>query len=164
MVQTLTITTNEARWPNAALLLFMLAAVLFVTTVQAMFWARGYQTTPKEIMDWWPDVTDPQRLIMLQREQKRHAAAFYMWSNRARVTYSAALLCLLAALTALAVPPETHQQATLLRWLAVAIGVAAFSAETLWIAGSFTDPKWMRGLLHPPRNAAFDSSSADPEP
>ena len=142
----------------------MLAAVLCVTTVRAMFWACGYQTTPKEIMDWWPDVTDPQRVTMLQREQKRHAAAFYMWSNRARVTYSAALLCLLAALTTLAVPPETHQHATLLRWLAVAIGVAAFIAETIWIVGSFTDPKWMRRLLHPPQNVTLDSSFDNPEP
>ena len=41
MVQTLTITTSAARWPDAALVLFMLAAVLFVATLQAMFWARG---------------------------------------------------------------------------------------------------------------------------
>jgi hypothetical protein len=152
MVQTFTITTSEARWPDAGLLLFMLAAVLFVATVQAMFWARGYQTNPKEIQDWWPDATDPQRLNQLRREQKRHVAGFRMWSNRARVTYSAALLCLLAALTLLAVPPESHGQAPFLRWLAVAIGVAAFLGEAVWITGSFADPKWMRRLLHPPRD------------
>src|SRR5690242_12114963 len=33
MVQTITINTGQARWPDAALLLFMLAAVLFVTAV-----------------------------------------------------------------------------------------------------------------------------------
>ena len=163
MVQTLTITTSEARWPDAALLLFMLAAVLFVTTVQAMFWARGYQTNPKEMKDWWPDAADSQRLIQLGREQKRHAAGFRMWSNRARVTYSTALLCLLAALTVVAVPPGSHGQAPTFRWLAVAVGTAAFIAETIWTVGSFTNPKWMAWLLQPPRDDSFDSSSANRE-
>ncbi len=152
MAQTLTIKTSEARWPDAALLLFMLAAVLFVTAVQAMFWARGYQASPAEIKAWWPDVTDPQRLKRLQREQKRHAAGFRMWSNRARVTYSAALLSLLAALTILAVPPDSYGQAAVLRWLAVAVGAAAFIAESIWTMGSFTNPRWMAWLLQPPRD------------
>ena len=138
MVQTITIRTSEARWPGVALLLFMLAAVLFVTAVQAMFWARGYQTTPKEIKDWWPDAEEHERLKQLRRDQKRHAAGFRMWSNRARVTYSAALLSLLAALTILAVPPESYVQAPFWRWLAVAVGSAAFIFEAVWTAGSFT--------------------------
>jgi len=150
MVQTLTITTSETRWPDAAFLLFMLAAVLFVTTVQAMFWARGYQTSPSEIKGWWPDSTDPKRLEKLQHEQKQHAAGLRMWSNRARVTYSAALLSLLAALTMLAIPPSSHSHTSLARWLAVAVGAAAFIAEIIWITGSFTDPKGMAWLLHPP--------------
>ena len=44
-----------------------------------------------------------------------------MWSDRARITYSAALLCLLAALTVLAVPPERYGHASFVRWLAVAV-------------------------------------------
>jgi hypothetical protein len=150
MVQTLTITTSDTRWPDTALLLFMLAAVLFVATVQAMFWARGYQTNPSEIKAWWPDAADPERLKLLRDEQKWHAVGFRMWSNRARVAYSAALLCLLAALTILAVPPESHRQVPYLRWLAVAVGGAAFIAEALWITGSFTNAKWMARLLQPP--------------
>ena len=152
MVQTLTITTSEARWPDAALLLFMLAAVFFVAAVQAMFWARGYQTTPQEIKEWWPDATGDRRLTQLRREQKYHAAGFRMWSNRARVTYSAALLCLLAALTTLAVPPEHYGHAQSWRWLAVAVGAVAFIAETIWIAGSFANPKWMARVLQPRRD------------
>src|SRR5262245_37383958 len=45
MVQTITLTPSQARWPEAAMVLFLLAAVLFVATVQAMFWAREYQVT-----------------------------------------------------------------------------------------------------------------------
>ena len=131
MVQTLTIKTSDTRWPDAALLLFMLAAVLFITTVQATFWARQYQTNPKEIKDWWPDPTDAARLEELRYELKWHAAGFRMWANRARVTYSAALLALLAALTVLAVPPESHGQAPFLRWLTVVVGGAAFIEDYL---------------------------------
>lgn len=154
MVGTLTISPSEARWPDVALLLFMLAAVLFVAAVQAMFWARGYQASPPEIQAWWPDATDPQRLAQLQREQKRHTAGFRMWSNRARVTYSAALLCLLAGLTMLAVPPGSYGNAAISRWLAVAVGAAAFIAESLWVMGSFTNPRWMARLLQPPRDSS----------
>jgi hypothetical protein len=158
MAQTVTITTSEARWPDAALLLFMLAAVLFVAAVQAMFWARGYQTTPQEIRDWWPDAADAQRLTQLRREQKHHAAGFRMWSNRARVTYSAALLFLLAALTTLATPPEHYAHTQSWRWLAVAVGAAAFVAEVIWIGGSFTNPRWMTRLLQPP----YDDTPPEP--
>ena len=164
MVQTITIRTSEARWPGVALLLFMLAAVLFVIAVQAMFWAREYQTNPQEIKDWWPDAEDPERLKQLRREQKRHAAGFRMWSLRARVTYSAGLLCLLAALTILAVPPESYEQAPFWRWLAVAVGSAAFIFEIVWITGSFTSLKWLKRLLEPPLNDTFDSSSIEPGP
>jgi hypothetical protein len=142
----------------------MLAAVFFVTTVQAMFWARMYQASPEEMKNWWPDATDHQRLIQLRREQKWHAAGFRIWSDRARVTYGAALLCLLAALTMLAVPPEHYGHSSFVRWLAVAVGAAAFIAEAIWIAGSFTNPKWMAGLLQPRLDDTFDDSPGDPEP
>jgi hypothetical protein len=164
MVQTLTITKSQARWPDAALLLFMVAAVLFVTTVQAMFWARGYQATPQQIKEWWPDADDAERMELLRREQKRHAAGFRMWSDRARITYTFALLCLLAALTLLAVPPPSQESASVLRWLAVAAGAAAFIAESVWTMGSFTSPKWMAWLLEPSQDDTVDSSSAGPRP
>jgi hypothetical protein len=156
MVQTLTITTTEARWPDGALLLFMLAAALFVATVQAMFWARRYQTNPSEMQAWWPDAKDSRRLELLQNDQKWHAAGFRMWSDRARITYSVGLLCLLAALTVLAVPAESHGHGNgpFLRWLAVAVGGAAFIAELIWIAGSFSDIKWIARLLQPQPNGS----------
>jgi len=158
MVQTLTITKTQARWPDTAFLLFMLAAVLFITTVQAMFWARSYQVTPQQIKEWWPDADDAGRMELLHREQKRHAAGFRMWSNRARVIYSVALICLLAALTLLAVPPPSHGQPSDLRWLAVAVGVATSIAETIWTIGGFTSPRWMTWLLEPSQDDTVDGS------
>jgi hypothetical protein len=164
MVQTLTIKTSDARWPGAALLLFMLAAVLFVFSVQAMFWARGFQTTPAEIKAWWPDATDDRRLNMLRDEQRWYARAFSMWANRARVTYNTALLCLLAALTVLAVPPGSGGHMAFVRWLAVAVGGAAFIAEATWIIGSSPKIKWVARLLQPPPEDSSDTFSAGGEP
>jgi hypothetical protein len=112
MAQTLTIKTSETRWPDVALLLFMLAAVLFVTSV----------------------------------------------------TYSAALLCLLAALTLLAIPPASEAQTPIARWLAVAVGTAAFMAETVWTVGSFTNAKWLAWLLQPPYGDASNGSPTGPHP
>jgi hypothetical protein len=163
MVQTLTIKASETRWPNTVLVLFMLAAVFFVATVQATFWARKYSTNPSEIKAWWPDASHPERLKLLRSEQKWHAAGFRMWSNRARITYDVALLCLLAALTIVAVPPESHGEVPVLRWLAVAIGGAAFIAEIIWITGSFTNTKWIVQLLEPRPDDTVDTSSADCE-
>jgi hypothetical protein len=164
MVQTLTIKTSDARWPGVALLLFMLAAVLFVFSVQAMFWARGYQTTPAEIKAWWPDAADPQRLNMLRDQQRWHAKGFSMWANRARVTYNTGLLCLLAALTVLAVPAGSDGHVAFVRWLAVAVGGAALIAEATWIIGSSPKIKWLARLLQPPLDDASDTFSASSVP
>jgi hypothetical protein len=142
MVQTLVLTPGDLRWRDAALLLFMLAAVFFIGTVQVTFWARQYQASPSEIKSWWPDADTRDRLVMLQREQKVHAAGFRTWSNRARVSYSIALLCFLAGLTVLAVPAASAGHVPLLRWVAVAVGVLAFLAEAAWILGSFTTSRW----------------------
>jgi hypothetical protein len=163
MVQTLTIHESEARWPGVALLLFLLAAVLFITTVQAMFWARGYQTTPEEIKAWWPDAEDPERQARLRRDQSYHAAGFRMWANRGRVTYSAALLCLLAALTILAVPSGSAGQTPYWRWLAVTVGAAAFAFEAVWTIASFSTSRrmrWLRRPLRPPVSGSLPRTSA----
>jgi hypothetical protein len=146
MVQTITLTPSQARWPDAAMVLFLLAAALFIGTVQAMFWAREYQVTPDEITAWWRDAED--RLDMLRAEQAQHAAGFSMWSGRARRAYNAALICLLAGLTTLAVPPGSHGHAPVLRWVGVALGVVALVVEVAWITGSsHTGRGWLGKVL-----------------
>lgn len=146
MVHTITLTPSQTRWPDAAMVLFLLAAALFIATVQAMFWAREYQVTPDEITAWWRDAED--RLDMLRAEQAQHAAGFSMWSGRARRAYNAALLCLLAGLTTLAVPPESHGQVPVLRWVGVALGVVALVVEVAWItASSHVGRGWLGRLL-----------------
>ena len=148
MVLTVTITTRDTRWPDAALLLFMLAAVLFVATVQFMFVARRYQASPPDFKAWWPDAEQPRRMKELQHEQKWHAASFRRWSGRSLHMYRLALLCLQAALTILAVPPLSHDgQVSVLRWLAVAVGGIVFTTQAIWVIGNFISPQRMERLL-----------------
>jgi hypothetical protein len=152
VVTTLTLKSSDLRWRDVTLLLFFLAAVLFIATLQATFWARAYQTNPSEIKSWWPDAdNNPERLNMLRREQAYSAAGFGMWANRAVVIYDSALLLLLAALTTLAVPAESHGHVAVLRWVAVAVGVVAFiigSVLTFARRQRF-QPVWLRRLWDP---------------
>lgn len=141
IVQTVTLTTSDARWPSVALLLFMLAAALFIATLQVMFWARRYQVSPSELKAWWPDADDPRRYRKLQQIQKHHAAGFRTWATRARITYRAAQLCLAAGLTMIAVPPESAGQLSVFRWVAVGVGAAAFVSQVIWIVGN---SRWYR--------------------
>ena len=121
-VQALTLTTSDTRWPSLMLL-------LSVATVQFMFWARRYQLGPSELKAWWPDADHPQRTKMLQDIQKHHAVGFRRWARWVRAAYRAALLCLLAGFTILAVPPAgSHGQPSVIRWVAVGVGGAAFIA------------------------------------
>lgn len=163
VVQTLTLTSSETRWSNASVLLFLLAAVLLIAAVQAAFWARQYQTSPSEIKDWWPDADRTDRLAQLRHGQKLHAAGFRVWTNRARVVYDAGLLCLIAALTILAVPAASDNRGSALRWVAVAVGALAFVCEVIWIAGSFAPNKWKWSarLLMPPDIGSHDLQRCD---
>lgn len=43
-IQTLTLKPDDLRWLDATLLLFLLAAVLFIISLQATWWARTYKT------------------------------------------------------------------------------------------------------------------------
>jgi hypothetical protein len=70
VVLTLSLTPSDLRWPDAAFLLFLLAALFFVGTVQATFWARQYQASPSEIKSWWEDAETANRLILLSGNRK----------------------------------------------------------------------------------------------
>jgi hypothetical protein len=120
-------------------LLLLLAAVLLVLAVQAVFWARQYQVTPDQLKEWWPDATEQNRLEMLKTEQAEHADSFNTWGRRARIAYNFGLLCLLAGLTVLAVPPASANPPA--RWAAVGVGAIALALELSWVIASFApDP------------------------
>jgi hypothetical protein len=105
-IQTLTLKPDDLRWLDATLLLFFLAAVLFIIALQATWWARTYRTNTEH---------------------------FDAWAEGARGICNLGLLILLAGLTTLMVPAPTHGHVPVLRWVAVVVGVVAFIVEAVWI-------------------------------
>lgn len=140
-----TIKAGDVRYRDVAALLLLLAAVVLVMAVQATFWARQYQVTPAQLKEWWPDADRPYRLDMLKIEQAEHMASFQAWGFRARVVYDIGLLCLLAGLTVLAIPPPSGNPPA--RWAAVGVGAIAFVGELGWVITSFLPER--RGRLLP---------------
>ncbi|MFI1158554.1 hypothetical protein [Streptomyces sioyaensis] len=136
-VITLTLKEGAARWPDLALLLFMLAAFILIATVQFMFWARHHLVTPRDLMDWYPDWMQPFRRTQLSRYLRVGNGRFRRRANVARVLYGLGLLCLFAGLTILAVPPEVARTPAL-RWAAVWVGSAATVAEFVWVVLALT--------------------------
>ncbi len=134
-IQVLGLSAGDVRYRDLPALLLLLAAALLVLAVQATFWARQYQVTPAELRDWWPDADQQSRLDMLKVEQASHMAKFKIWSRRARIAFDLGLLCLLAALAVLAVPPGPGSAPV--RWAAVGVGALAFMLELAWVVGSF---------------------------
>lgn len=134
-VQVFALSANDVRYRDVAALLLLLAAVSLVLAVQATFWARQYQVTPDQLKEWWPDAAEQDRLEMLKTEQAQHAASFNTWARWARIAYNFGLLCLLAGLTVLAIPPASANPPAL--WAAVGVGAIAFALELSWVVASF---------------------------
>jgi hypothetical protein len=134
-VLVLALSANDVRYGDVAALLFLLAAVFLVLAVQATFWARENLVTPDQLKEWWPDADEPYRVKQLKDEQAEHAAGFKTWGWRARTAYDLGLLCLLAGLTVLAIPPASANPPA--RWVAVGVGAIAFALESIWVVASF---------------------------
>ncbi|WP_330306219.1 MULTISPECIES: hypothetical protein [unclassified Streptomyces] len=113
-------------WSVAA---FVAAAGLFIFAVHATYWARVYITTPKEMLDWWPEGLQRNYLPCLIEEQQDHYDGFDKWHSRAKWTYTFGVLALFAGL-ALAVFPGWG--ATGGWWLAFGIASLAFAFEVFW--------------------------------
>jgi len=125
------------RWPNIVLLLLALAAAGFVASVEFAFMARQHAITPDELEGWWPDHDKPERRTMLRREQRFHVQRFEAWADRARRAYSAAILALILGVAALLLPPGISLlHLPIGRVSVIAVALAAFLAEFVWVAVS----------------------------
>ncbi|WP_406515623.1 hypothetical protein OH809_25185 [Streptomyces sp. NBC_00873] len=113
-------------WSVAA---FVAAAGLFIFAVHATYWARVYITTPKEMLDWWPEGPQRNYLLCLIEEQRAHWDGFDKWHSRAKWTYTFGVLALFAGLAMAAFP---GRGATWGWWLAFVIACLAFAFEVFW--------------------------------
>lgn len=128
----LTLGHSTIRWNNAALLLLVGSSFAFVACVQLTFWAKRFVVTPADLADWWPQrfaENDPE----LEWEQRFHSARFDVWANRCRFAYNTGILLLLASLPIMLVPRGKVADMSGVRLATVAVAIAAFAAEAVWI-------------------------------
>ncbi|WP_406512746.1 hypothetical protein OG851_27115 [Streptomyces sp. NBC_00161] len=131
-IQTISLATSAVRWRGPSMVLFLSAASLLIFAVQTTFLARRHLVTPKDLMDWWPDWAQPYRRNLLSGMLKEDNKSYRQWTNVARLLFGLGLLCLLAGLTLLAVPPDSPCP-PLTRWLTVCVGTLATLAEAIWL-------------------------------
>ncbi len=108
---------------------FVAAAGMFIFAVHATYWARVYITTPKEMLDWWPEGLHRNYLPRLVEEQRAHWDGFDKWHGHAKWAYTFGVLALFAGL-ALAVFPGWG--ANWAWWLAFGLACFAFVFEFVW--------------------------------
>lgn len=139
-VLALTLKARDTRYPGLAALLLLLAAVLLILAVQATTTARGWSRHARQ-----PGRGKP------SADQERLTAKFTHWSIGATIAYDLGLLCLLAGLTVLAVPPVRENPAT--RWAAVAVGAIAFTVTLSWAVIAFSAAFWPQRPAATPEEA-----------
>jgi hypothetical protein len=128
--------STALRWPDELLLLLIGAALAFMTSVQAAFWARSYFVTRVEAEAWWSDGYLPSRQAAIQAERCRERRSYNIWANRCRRTYAAGILLLLGGMALLLVTPEPFWDLPVARLLAVlAIGLT-LTLEIVWLVST----------------------------
>jgi hypothetical protein len=128
---------ERIRWPDASLVLFTAAGLCLVTAVQCAAWARKWDPTPTELLNWWPDIEKLPEGAREQvyEEQRIHALRHARWARATRIAYNAGILFLLAAITVLLAPPKHHSMVSL-RGLAMLLAFIGFLAEITWVIAS----------------------------
>src|SRR5262249_37867362 len=124
--------SDALRWPDLALVLFGIAATLFLHVVQLTARARGYAVTPAQVREWYEDYTDPERQRVVTWELRHYRACWLFLVRRARVFYNFAMMALLTGIGTLLVPGR-NSQFTLLRWVAIAVVIVAVLGVVLEI-------------------------------
>ncbi|MFD9597160.1 hypothetical protein ACFWA9_31010 [Kitasatospora sp. NPDC059973] len=130
-IQTLNLSAEVIYWRNLPFLLFVMAALFLIFTVQALFWAQSWKVTPAELMMWFPDWEHHYRRKAMTGILDEHRERYEKWVAAASLTFALGLFCLLAGLTLIAVPPTCADSS--LRWSAVAVGSFAVTGELLWV-------------------------------
>jgi hypothetical protein len=136
-----------ARWPNAALTLFLLSGLAQIAAVQATMWTRRYDTSPPELAAWYPEeVVDGTPSAWLRSTQIGHSELNERWADRTRLVYHCGIVLLLSGLVTIIVPTG---HITAPRWILIVTAVAGLAGEILWIvAASSFDPDRRRTSLY----------------
>jgi hypothetical protein len=122
------------RWPGAAILSLVIAAIALIGAVQCSFNARQYIWSAAEVVEWWPDMEEGSpREVRLRNEQDLAFRRWKAWVKWARTTYDVGILSLLTALALTIPPPHSAGIQSSLRWGASGVAFAACACDAAWI-------------------------------
>ncbi|MFD0415179.1 hypothetical protein [Streptomyces sp. NPDC127108] len=128
-----------ARWPDAAVSLFIASGLAQIGAVQAAVWARRYDTLPEELAQWWPgEVRDGRPTRWLRNVQRGHATLSLRWADRTRGFYHAGIVLLLSGTLVVGVPPGRVPGP---RWTLIGTAALGLAGELAWLVhAAFFDP------------------------
>lgn len=120
-----------ARWPDAAVSLFIASGLAQIGAVQAAVWARRYDTLPEELAQWWPgEVRDGRPTRWLRNVQRGHATLSLRWADRTRGFYHAGIVLLLSGTLVVGVPPGRVPGP---RWTLIGTAALGLAGELAWL-------------------------------
>jgi hypothetical protein len=122
-----------ARWPDATVLVLLLATLALITAVQTTVAARRWHVTPVEVAEWYPDKFTEGKVpedLPTRNAIAQHRANSQLWGEVTRFTYNLGILCLLGAIAVALVPPGPIAGA---RWTVIAVAAVGFSGEFVWV-------------------------------
>ncbi|MEL3951467.1 hypothetical protein, partial [Streptomyces sp. LNU-CPARS28] len=128
-----------ARWPDAAVSLFIASGLAQIGAVQAAVWARRYDTLPEELAQWWPgEMRDGRPTRWLRNVQRGHATLSLRWADRTRGFYHAGIVLLLSGTLVVGVPPGRVPGP---RWTLIGTAAVGLVGELAWLVhAAFFDP------------------------
>jgi hypothetical protein len=87
------IPTRIMRWPDLALLLFVMAGFFLIACIQFAFWAERWNISPADIRMWWPSFDESEALRQyLYAKQAYHAERYDRWVGLVRLTYNSGIM------------------------------------------------------------------------
>ncbi|WJV47698.1 hypothetical protein [Streptomyces flavofungini] len=120
-----------ARWPDAAVSLFIASGLAQIGAVQAAVWARRYDTLPEELAQWWPgEVREGRPTRWLRNVQRGHAVLSLRWADRTRAFYHAGIVLLLSGTLVVGVPPGRVPGP---RWTLIGTAALGLAGELAWL-------------------------------
>lgn len=125
-------TTVDLRWPEQAMLLFVLAVICFIGAIQTTIHARTNAVTPDEMKSWYEELSTCEWKHELVNEHKHYVDEHQKWCNITSILYRVGILAFLLGLT-LIVVPQKDVVLTITRMAVISVAAIGFLSELLWI-------------------------------
>lgn len=123
------------RFPGVVLLLSLLALLALIFAIQCGYWARQHTVTPWEIEQWWPDLSEQERLQRVRADWWQERSDYMIWARRTRLLFGVGVTLVWLAVCTAAIPTAADKE-IIFRWIAVSLCFVAAILETLWLVVS----------------------------